>query len=51
MKNRLVLIAALTLLTAMTGCALRLSMEVKNPFHPDTQQPYGTAKPNSQPTR
>ena len=46
MRNRLVLIATLALLATVTGCALRLSMEVKNPFHPDMRQPY--ARPNAQ---
>ena len=48
MKNRLVLIAALALLGTITGCAVRLSMEVKNPFHPDVYQQNSNRAPAQQ---
>lgn len=46
MRNRLVLIAAIALLVTITGCAVRFSAEVRNPWHPDVYQRSGnTAKP------
>jgi|HubBroStandDraft_6_1064221.scaffolds.fasta_scaffold37913_6 hypothetical protein len=42
MKNKFVLLAALALLVTMTGCAVRFSAEVKNPWQTDVHQ---SAKP------